>query len=79
MIHNLYETHLEVKNLAASVEFYKKLGLHTWKTAAAVYFHDPDENELELIAWLPDEPQEPGTVPYLSEWNERFRNKPLTE
>lgn len=27
--------------------------VHTWMPAAAIYFHDPDHNELELIAWLP--------------------------
>lgn len=42
--------------------------VHTWMPAAAVYFNDPDGNELEFIAWLPDEPRELGYVPYLSEW-----------
>ena len=27
MIHNLYETHIEVKDLNTSIEFYKNLGL----------------------------------------------------
>lgn len=145
MIHNLYETHLQVKDLQVSIEFYKKLGLelslvinerkvaffyigkerqllgiwevpigtevskrhfafgtsisdlvhaiewlkareiepkssfgkaptepivHTWMPAAAVYFDDPDGNELEFIAWLDGEPKDVGYVPYLSEWNE---------
>ncbi|EPY09307.1 glyoxalase/bleomycin resistance protein/dioxygenase [Paenibacillus alvei TS-15] len=145
MIQNLYETHLQVKKLGRSIEFYKNLGLelsllveerrvaffyigkdrqllglwevpesnevqrrhfafgtdvelltgaidwlrekgivpihalgkeptepivHTWMPAAAIYFNDPDHNELELIAWLPDQPQDIGYVPYLSEWNE---------
>ncbi|MFB9326271.1 VOC family protein [Paenibacillus aurantiacus] len=43
--------------------------VHPWMPAAAVYFPDPDENELELIAWLPDQPLAIETVPYLNEWN----------
>lgn len=144
MIKNLYETHLQVKDLQRSIEFYMKLGLelslrmeerkvaffyigedrqllgiwevpagtevskrhfafgtdldqltqsiawlkergiepitsfgkepiepivHTWMPAAAVYFNDPDGNELEFIAWLDGEPKEIAVVPYLSEWN----------
>ncbi|AZN43515.1 VOC family protein [Paenibacillus albus] len=143
MIQNLYETHIQVQDLQASIAFYKDLGLelslvieerrvaffyigkdrqllgvwevpagtevrkrhfafgtdlenleksiewlrakglspvpvfgrdpvepivHTWMPAAAVYFNDPDGNELEFIAWLPDEPRELGYAPYLSEW-----------
>jgi len=150
MIQNLYETHLQVKDLNTSIEFYKSLGLelslvieerriaffyigkdrqllglwevskgnevqrrhfafgtdldllvtaidwlkekgirpvktfgkepiepivHTWMPAAAIYFNDPDNNELELISWLQDQPQEIGYVPYLSEWNEIVKNK----
>jgi len=153
MIQNLYETHLQVKNLDKSIEFYKNLGLelslldgerrvafvyigkdrqllglwevpesnevqrrhfafgtdvellttaidwlkekgiepiqalgkeptepivHTWMPAAAIYFNDPDHNELELIAWLPDQPQDIGYVPYLSEWNEIVKASKIT-
>jgi lactoylglutathione lyase len=149
MIHNLYETHIQVKDLRTSVDFYKNLGLelsllieerkiaffyigkekqllgvwevpkgtevrkrhfafgtdlenllnsfrwlrergieptqsfgkepiepivHTWMPAAAVYFNDPDGNELEFIAWLKDRPQEIGYVPYLSEWVDLIRD-----
>ncbi|OAB45563.1 VOC family protein [Paenibacillus antarcticus] len=145
MIKNLYETHLQVKDLKTSISFFEKLGLeralviserkmaffyigkgrqllgirevptgvevskrhfafgvdlsdlmkamewltergiqplnsvgkeavepvvHTWMPAAAVYFNDPDGNELEFICLLEDEPQDIGYVPYLSEWNE---------
>jgi len=145
MIKNLYETHLQVKDLTTSIAFFEKLGLeralviserkiaffyigkgkqllgirevptgvevsirhfafgidvcdlmeatgwlkergiqplnsvgkeavepvvHTWMPAAAVYFNDPDGNELEFICWLEGEPQDIGYVPYLSEWNE---------
>ncbi|OAB36669.1 fosmidomycin resistance protein [Paenibacillus macquariensis subsp. defensor] len=145
MINNLYETHLQVKDLNTSIAFFEKLGLelallnnerkmaffyigndrqllgirevptgvevskrhfafgvdlsdlmkandwltergiqplnsvgketnepvvHTWMPAAAVYFNDPDGNELEFISWLQDEPQDIGYIPYLSEWNE---------
>lgn len=144
MINNLYETHLQVRDLQTSIDFYMKLGLelsllieerkvaffyigadrqllgiwevpsgrevskrhfafgtdldqlvhaiewlkergiepissfgkepiepivHTWMPAAAVYFNDPDGNELEFIAWLDGDPKEIGDVPYLSEWN----------
>ncbi|MGF7050706.1 catechol-2,3-dioxygenase [Paenibacillus sp. DS2015] len=148
MIQNLYETHIQVKDLQVSIEFYMKLDLelslviaerkvaffyigearqllgiwevpegvevrknhfafgtdiaqlksamewlrergiqpiqsfgkepieaivHTWMPAAAIYFNDPDGNELEFISWLQDEPREIGYVPYLSEWNELNR------
>ncbi|WP_028595998.1 VOC family protein [Paenibacillus assamensis] len=42
--------------------------VHTWMPAAAVYFEDPDGNELEFISWLQEEPKDIGYVPYLSEW-----------
>jgi lactoylglutathione lyase len=155
MIQNLYETHLQVKDLQASIEFYEKLGLelslfisdrkvaffyigkdrqllgiwevppgvevskrhfafgtdlnnllkavewlkergiqpiksfgkepiepivHTWMPAAAVYFNDPDGNELEFISWLQGAPNDIGFVPYLSEWNELITsNRTLSE
>lgn len=145
MINNLYETHLQVRDIEVSIAFYQKLGLelalymeagkiaffyigkerqmlglwqvpadgevhvrhfafgteedllsgaiewlkargiepirvfgkeptepivHTWMPAAAVYFHDPDGNELEFIAWLHDPPHDMGKAVYWSEWNE---------
>ncbi|SDT24766.1 Predicted lactoylglutathione lyase [Paenibacillaceae bacterium GAS479] len=145
MINNLYETHIQVKNLETSIEFYKTLGLelcnliesrrvaffyigenkqllgvwevpsgqevmkrhfafgtdlnqlltsiewlkergieplekfgkepvepivHPWMPAAAVYFYDPDGNELEFISWLQGSPQDTGDMPYLSQWIE---------
>ncbi|MFC3798906.1 VOC family protein [Cohnella sp. GCM10012308] len=148
MIKNLYETHLQVTDLNASIAFYKKLGLelalvmeerkgaffyigkerqllgiwevpqgsevskrhfafgtdldllkdaidwlrergiepkkalgkepiepvvHAWMPAAAVYFDDPDGNELEFIAWLPAEPKQMEHAVYLSEWNEMMK------
>lgn len=145
-VKNLYETHLQVRDLQASISFYQKLGLqlsyviperkvaffyigedrqllglwevpgesevqcrhfafgtelerllnaiewltergirpidafgkeplepvvHTWMPAASVYFLDPDGNELELIAWLQEEPlPELGYTPYFNEWKE---------
>ncbi|WP_152392961.1 VOC family protein [Paenibacillus guangzhouensis] len=154
MIKNLYETHLQVKNLNTSIEFYNKLGLelslliedrriaffyigkerqllglwevpdgnevskrhfafgtdldllkksidwlkergiepvkafgkepiepivHAWMPAAAIYFNDPDGNELEFIAWLPDEPHNLGYAIYLSEWNEMIKTRKAVE
>jgi len=154
MIKNLYETHLQVKNLNTSIEFYNKLGLelslliedrriaffyigkkrqllglwevpdgnevsrrhfafgtdldllkksidwlkergiepvktfgkepiepivHTWMPAAAIYFNDPDGNELEFIAWLPDEPHNLGYAIYLSEWDEMIETRKAVE
>ncbi|BBI33924.1 VOC family protein [Cohnella abietis] len=43
--------------------------VHSWMPAAAVYFDDPDGNELEFIAMLGDKPKQLSYVPYLSEWN----------
>ncbi|MFD0959038.1 VOC family protein [Paenibacillus chungangensis] len=149
MIHNLYETHLQVKDLETSIDFYVNLGLelglkverrrgaflyvgkdrqilglwevpkeneinkrhfafgtdldllkksidwlkekgiqpvamlgkeptepivHAWMPAAAVYFNDPDGNELELISWLPDDPSDNEGVVYLSEWQEMMKD-----
>jgi lactoylglutathione lyase len=42
--------------------------VHTWMPAAAYYFKDPDQNSLEFISMLPDQPKSLGFVPYLSEW-----------
>jgi lactoylglutathione lyase len=108
MIKNLYETHLQVKDLNTSIEFYNNLGLelslliedrriaffyigkdrqllglwevpepivHTWMPAAAIYFNDPDGNELEFISWLQDEPHNLGYAIYLSEWNELIKTR----
>jgi len=150
MIKNLYETHLQVKDLNASIEFYNKLGLelsllieerriaffyigkerqllglwevpkgsdvskrhfafgtdldllkdsidwlrergiepiktfgkepiepivHSWMPAAAIYFNDPDGNELEFISWLPSEPKNLGNAIYLSEWNKMTKSE----
>jgi len=42
-----------------------------WMPAASLYFEDPDGNQLEFIAMLPDEPQlQLGVVPW-SEWKKR--------
>ena len=39
-----------------------------WMPAAVIYFRDPDDNLLELLAMLPDEPQpQVGVVPW-SQW-----------
>jgi lactoylglutathione lyase len=43
--------------------------VHTWVPAASVYFVDPDDNSLEFITVLPDDPQISEEVVYLSEWN----------
>jgi len=43
----------------------------SWMPAASVFFRDPDENLLEYIAMLPDQPQrELGVVPW-SLWTRR--------
>jgi len=42
-----------------------------WMPAATLYFDDPDGNQLELIAMLPDKPRpELGVVPW-SKWKKR--------
>jgi lactoylglutathione lyase len=42
-----------------------------WMPAAVVYFRDPDDNLLELLAMLPDEPQpQEGVVPW-SQWRKK--------
>jgi len=41
-----------------------------WMPAAVIYFRDPDENLLELLAMLPEKPRpEAGVVPW-SQWKE---------
>ena len=43
-----------------------------WMPAAAVYFHDPDNNLLEFITMLPDEPRpDLGVLPW-SKWRLRM-------
>ncbi|MCU6713203.1 VOC family protein [Paenibacillus sp. J5C_2022] len=49
--------------------------VHAWMPAAAVYFNDPDGNELELISWLPNDPCDIEGVVYLSEWQEMMKDK----
>ena len=46
-----------------------------WMPAASVFFHDPDGNNLEYIAMLPDPPRsEPGPVTW-SEWQRLLQNQ----
>ena len=42
--------------------------VHPWMPAAAVYFEDPDGNQLELIAELEEDPEPNLDVMPLSEW-----------
>ena len=42
--------------------------VHPWMPAAAVYFEDPDGNQLELIAELADDPRPSLEAMPLSEW-----------
>ena len=42
--------------------------VHSWSASAAIYFDDPDGNELEYHSYLPDEPINLGYVLTLSEW-----------
>ena len=42
-----------------------------WTSAATVYFDDPDGNQLEFIAMLPDEPQPKLGIVRWSEWKNR--------
>lgn len=46
--------------------------VHTWMPAASVYFRDPDNNSLEFITLLDDEPVLTQDCPYLSEWNKMY-------
>ncbi|TVX94422.1 VOC family protein [Paenibacillus agilis] len=79
---------VDLEDLLNSIEWLKEKGIqpiesfgkqpieplvHTWMPAAAVYFEDPDGNELEFISWLQEEPKDIGYVPYLSEWVELHR------
>ncbi|MCR8629807.1 VOC family protein [Paenibacillus radicis (ex Xue et al. 2023)] len=43
--------------------------VHASDPAAAIYFDDPDGNELEFYSRIPGEPRAVGSVPYLGEWN----------
>ncbi|NOU92725.1 VOC family protein [Paenibacillus sp. LMG 31456] len=43
--------------------------VHASDPAAAIYFDDPDGNELEFYARLPSDPRVVESVPYLGEWN----------
>ncbi len=43
--------------------------------AAAIYFNDPDGNELEFISSLPSEPKNLGYAVYLSEWNDMVKSE----
>ena len=46
-----------------------------WMPAASVFFDDPDGNNLEYIAMLPDPPRsEPGPVSW-SEWQRLLQNR----
>jgi len=46
-----------------------------WMPAAVVYFHDPDENLLELVAMLPERPRPKlGVVPW-KQWKIPNRQK----
>ncbi|MCR8845921.1 VOC family protein [Paenibacillus sp. SC116] len=80
---------VDLEDLLHSIEWLKEKGIqpiqsfgkqpieafvHTWMPAAAVYFEDPDGNELEFISWLQDEPKDIGYVPYLSEWIEMHQH-----
>jgi lactoylglutathione lyase len=49
-----------------------------WMPAAAVYFHDPDNNLLEFISMLPDEPRpDLGVLPW-SKWQRRMPTRDET-
>lgn len=48
--------------------------VHTWMPAASVYFNDPDNNSLEFITLLDNEPVKTNNAPYLSEWKEMYFN-----
>lgn len=39
-----------------------------WMPAASIYFNDPDGNQLEYIAMLPDDPQPKRGIVPLSQW-----------
>ncbi|MFD0676516.1 MULTISPECIES: VOC family protein [unclassified Paenibacillus] len=43
--------------------------VHASDPAAAIYFDDPDGNELEFYSRIPGEPRAFESVPYLGEWN----------
>jgi len=46
-----------------------------WMPAASVFFDDPDGNNLEYIAMLPDPPRsEPGPVSW-SEWQRLLKSR----
>ncbi|MEK3917376.1 VOC family protein [Paenibacillus sp. FSL H7-0331] len=44
--------------------------VHANDPAAAIYFDDPDGNELEFYARIPGEPKVVDSTKFLSEWNE---------
>jgi lactoylglutathione lyase len=64
----LFETHLTVADLDASVRFYGELLGLELVPAASLYFRDPDGHLLEYVAMLDDAPRPGvGVVPY-SAW-----------
>lgn len=42
--------------------------VHVWEPSAAIYFNDPDDNQLEFCCHLSDRPQNLDFVPTWSEW-----------
>jgi len=49
--------------------------VHPWMPAATVYFHDPDGNELKLLALLQEEPVQMPGVLYYSEWRKLVEDR----
>ncbi|WP_276357660.1 hypothetical protein [Cohnella caldifontis] len=69
MIQGLYETHLPVRNLGASIAFYRNF-VRPYQGNVSVYFDDPDGNSLEFMCFVevPEHLRDLNEKISLAEW-----------